>query len=125
MRPWEGVIDIPEGTCSGYAVVNHFIPAWKEIKKFTSRSMFLGHNKPSKPLVFDHESRWHKLTGPTGTWMTDLPVEQYQHDCALKKVRRGIVLVGGLGIGYAATVLTTLCVHSCFLVFNRGSSQYN
>ena len=37
--------------------------------------------------------------------MTDYPIEQAQCDRALAPFRRGLVLVGGLGLGYAATAL--------------------
>lgn len=105
MKPWEGVIDIPEGVCGEYSVEHHFKPAHKPISKFTMRSAVLGGHKHSKPLEFDHQTKWHRLLGPTGVWMTDLPVEQYQHDCELRDVKDGPVLMGGLGLGYAATVL--------------------
>jgi len=52
-------------------------------------------------VAYDTPTTWHKLVGPTGVWMTDLPCEQAQHDGLLKNVRDGHVLIGGLGLGLA------------------------
>ena len=44
----------------------------------------------------------HKLSGPEGTWMTDMPCELVQMYRELTIHARGTVLIGGLGLGIAA-----------------------
>lgn len=57
------------------------------------------------PLSYSYETRWHRLVeDDRGTWMTDLPCEQAQHEAALTGAE-GSVLVGGLGIGLAVALL--------------------
>lgn len=103
MKPWEGVIKIPESRCGGFAIVHEtrkpgFVP------RSSPRSAVIG-GQGDPPLYFGWETTWHKLVSDEhGTWMTDLPIEQCQIDQLLRGMR-GTVLVGGLGLGYAATVL--------------------
>ena len=97
---WEGCVNIPEGKSADYAL-EHFtkkgpIPAWN------ARTMLFG--QPKQTVHFDGETKWHRLTYDGGVWMTDLPIEQVQHDRELVPTKNAdAVLVGGLGLGYALT----------------------
>ena len=100
---YEGVLDIPEGTSGDFSVKHVIKPAGAKLYTAGARTMMLaGHKR--REVVFDHPVRWHSLLEKDGVWMTDLPVEQAQHDEELRRMR-GNVLVGGLGLGYAVTVL--------------------
>lgn len=104
LRDYNAVIDIPARKLGKYAIEHFELPANKPIEIASPRTRIFGGHVGGH-VQYDHATRWHRLKGPTGTWMTDLPVEQVQHDEALKHVTRGSVLIGGLGLGYAATML--------------------
>jgi hypothetical protein len=101
-EPWEGVVSIPEGEVGTYRV-KHFSRPAGEVERSNFRTAFIGGQGHS-PLAFDRATNWHSLEYEGGVWVTDLPIEQQQHDDLLAPLF-GSVLVGGLGIGYAATVL--------------------
>jgi len=50
---------------------------------------------------------WHSLTDSDGVWMTDYPIEQFQADSMLHGNVYGTVLIGGLGLGYAAQLIAS------------------
>ena len=55
-----------------------------------------------------HQTTWHTLSeGDDGVWMTDLPIEQFQADNMLYEKVYGTVLIGGLGLGYAAQLIAS------------------
>ena len=69
-------------------------------------SLFGGHE--NKDILFDYSTTWHSLTEEDdGVWMTDLPIEQFQADTMLNEKVYGTVLVGGLGLGYAAQLIAS------------------
>lgn len=68
------------------------------------RNQLFGKQKGPGSLVYDVDTKWHRLVGPTGVWMTDLPIEQRQMEECIKGMK-GRILVGGLGLGLAATLL--------------------
>jgi hypothetical protein len=69
-------------------------------------SLFGGHE--NKDIFFDYSTTWHSLTEEDdGVWMTDLPIEQFQADTMLNEKVYGTVLVGGLGLGYAAQLIAS------------------
>ena len=96
-------LNVPAKTIGEYAIEHDVRPAGAVIKTGDMRTAMFGQGAP-KELSWPTETRWHRLIGPTGTWMTDLPIEQYQHDRSLKGMK-GRILIGGLGLGYAAAVL--------------------
>lgn len=106
-RSWyDNVIDIPEGKVNGYAIKHIIHPAGEELHTANLRTqLFSGDRKET--LKWNHDTRWHKLTYSGGTWMTDLPIEQAQHDSQLVEVVSGSVLIGGLGLGYAVHLLAS------------------
>ncbi len=101
---YDGVLAIPAGERGSYSVRHVDEPAGRTFHLNTFRTALMGGHAAGS-VVYDRPTRWHQLVGPTGVWMSDLPIEQAQHDRALAAVRRGRVLVGGLGLGYAVTVL--------------------
>lgn len=104
LRDYCGVLNIPAKRSGRYAIEHFTKPPHERIEISNTRAQIMG-GQASGFVQYDHATRWHKLVGPSGTWMTDLPVEQVQHDEALKNVTKGRVLVGGLGLGYAVQLL--------------------
>ena len=108
-RLFHDVLLIPEGT-SGKVHVRHIErPAGAKLPLVNFRCGFIGGQKPPKKEVrYSFPTIWHELSeDDQGVWVTDMPIEQEQHDTLLSRVRHGRVLVGGLGLGYATTVLAT------------------
>jgi hypothetical protein len=103
-RAYEGVLDIPTGKSGSVSIEHDVRPAGSSVIISNMRTALYGQ-RVEPPLVFDHETRWHRLVEKRyGVWMTDLPIEQRQHDDALIGYK-GRILVGGLGLGYAVTSL--------------------
>lgn len=106
-RTWQTPLDIPAASAgNGWAVEHDHRPAGTVLSTASMRSAILG-GEHGEMVRFDEPTRWHRLVDPGDTlWMTDLPVEQAQHDALLRPVTWGrTVLVGGLGLGLAATML--------------------
>ena len=101
--PWCGILDIPEGKAGSYEVKHIKKPAGTTLSTANIRTAFIGGDK-LQDIKFKSETRWHELSYDEGVWMTDLPIEQAQHDKLLQNFK-GRVLVGGLGLGYAVTIL--------------------
>lgn len=103
-KTWLSPLSIPEGTEGEYKIVHMKVPAGQGVMFNSSRNKIFGLQKGPDKLIYDVNTTWHTLQGPTGTWMTDLPVEQRQMEECLKGMK-GTVLVGGLGLGLAASLL--------------------
>lgn len=103
MKPWEGIVHIPEGKSGNYEI-RHFTRPAGPIERSNLRTAIMG-GQAEPPVHFDRKTTWHELSYEGGVWMTDLPIEQQQHDNELKSVVSGSVIVGGLGLGYAVNVL--------------------
>lgn len=116
---YDSVLDIPEQTVKDNAIrfaddkkpkpavwkiVHKIHPAGFPFSLASARTAIFGGDKHGT-VKYDHETRWHELLEDNGIWMSDYPIEQGQHDRELKPITSGHVLVGGLGIGYAATAL--------------------
>lgn len=100
---WNPVLDIPEGV-SGKFRIEHFHTEG-DVKAFNLRTTMYGQEQ--RTIHFEGKRKWHRLCeGKNGVWMTDLPIEQVQHDDQMEPIRgSNRVLVGGLGLGYALTKL--------------------
>lgn len=99
---WEGTINIPEGKSNDYAIKH--IKRKGDVQAFNMRTTLYG--QPQITIPFKGESTWHEMSYDGGVWMTDLPIEQQQHDREMKPMEGADrVLVGGLGLGYAITKL--------------------
>jgi hypothetical protein len=97
------VLDIPEGTSGDFIIKHNHRPEGTVLCTGNMRTMMYG--QPREKILFDVPTRWHRLLEGGCVWMTDDPIEQRQHDEALKTAR-GRVLVGGLGLGYAVVALS-------------------
>ena len=106
-KPYWPILDIPEGMSGDFSIRHRHYPAETVFSTTNPRSAFLaGHAKES--VRFGVPVRYHELYHRLrGTWMTDVPVEQAQANSILNKYE-GTVLVGGLGLGYAALRIALL-----------------
>ncbi len=105
--PWAEYLDatsVPEGARGEYRVVHERAGPRDPIQLNSPRNAILGGQRGPMAISYPHETTWRRLEGPTGVWMTDLPVEQRQMRELLAPMR-GRVLVGGLGLGLAAGIL--------------------
>lgn len=96
-------VAIPAGKSGEYAVEHFKRPAGEPLDTSNLRTSLVGGQK-NDPVVYGHETTWHRLVYGGGTWMTDLPIEQQQHRHCLKPLK-GNILIGGLGLGLAANWL--------------------
>jgi len=97
------VLDIPESTHGDVSIVHNHKPAGTTMESTNLRTALFGQKGGT--VTFPQATRWHELTEKGyGTWMTDYPIEQRQHDEMLIGAH-GRVLVGGLGLGYAVVAL--------------------
>lgn len=105
-KQWFGFLRIPEATSGRFEIRHRHYPPGTVFKTASSRTaLFAGHECVQVVLPPDEGAIVHELCeGEGGVWMTDLPIEQAQIDRDLEPMR-GTVLVGGLGLGYAAQVL--------------------
>jgi len=118
LKKWyDGVLDIPEGKVGKFRIRHIEYPAGHTLKSGNLRTALFGQE--SEELTYDHPTRWHELTENGGVWMTDLPIEQRQHDELLSRAR-GRVLVGGLGIGYAVVALAARSKVTEIVVIERS-----
>lgn len=105
-RTWyDDALAIPAGTSGPVEIRHKIIPAGEVIRSGNLRTAMYGQR--STATAYDRATTWHELHEEEhGLWMTDLPIEQRQHDEALVNAY-GRVLVGGLGLGYAVCALAT------------------
>lgn len=103
-KSWLTPLSIPERKVGEYAIEHFTIPAGGKVMMNNFRNQMFAAQRGPNFLVYDHLTTWHRLIGPTGTWMTDLPIEHRQMIECLKGMK-GRVLVGGLGLGLAASLL--------------------
>lgn len=78
-------------------------PAGTTLETSNLRTALFG-GQPQQKITYEEETTWHSLREDGGIWMTDLPIEQAQHLECLDNMR-GRVLIGGLGLGLAVTLL--------------------
>lgn len=97
-------VNIPQGTRGTFAIQHKLYDPGHVFETTNSRTALIGGHKRER-VRFPHATRWHLLTEGDGVWMSDYPIEQLQHDRELLPVKSGRVLVGGLGLGYAASML--------------------
>jgi len=102
--PYEGLVNIPEAKIGEFEIRHTVYPAGKKIPISSMRTVMYGGHE-SKPVVYDHDTRWHELLEDGGVWTSDFPIEQYQQRESLKGFR-GKVLIGGLGLGVVVQMLT-------------------
>lgn len=102
-KQWHLNIDIPEGESGSHCIIHEHKPANTVLELTSLRTAIIAGHAPRK-IRFEQPTRWHRLAYEGGTWMTDYPIEQIQIDHHLRAMH-GDILVGGLGLGYAAVKL--------------------
>ena len=102
---YDGALTIPTGQSGTFSIEHKIEKSGTSLSTTSLRTMILGsHDK--KNISFSHSTTWHSLTEKdAGVWMTDLPIEQSQADNMLDGNVYGTVLIGGLGLGYAAQLI--------------------
>jgi hypothetical protein len=101
--PYEGLIDIPEGTVGDFSV-KHIHEKKDALLATTSARTLIYGGHDGHAVSYDHPTRWHELLEGKGRWTSDLPIEQFQQRASIVGFR-GRVLVGGLGLGVVVRML--------------------
>tara|TARA_R110000824_G_scaffold198356_5_gene382358 strand:+ start:611 stop:1639 length:1029 start_codon:yes stop_codon:yes gene_type:complete len=122
---FNNVLNIPQRKVGGYEIKHDVVKAGKELSTSSMRTAIFGGQKIEK-VSFSEDTIFHRLESEEhGTWMTDTPIEQAQHDDIFLTVLTELwftnqleqrnkfpsdyrILVGGLGLGYAPKVLQSL-----------------
>ena len=105
MRKFLNTLRIPEATVGGFKIEHRVTPAGHTLLTSNERTMVIG-GQPQETIIYDFPTTWrHLLSEDDRLWMSDLPIEQAQHRACLKPVTSGDVLVGGLGLGLAVSIL--------------------
>ncbi len=94
-------VDLPEAKFGEHAIEKKRYSAGAKLKLVGLREM-LYTGLPQTDYICKEDTVVHSLTGPEGTWMTDLPCECVQQHMELATNARGHVLIGGLGLGIVA-----------------------
>lgn len=102
-KQWFGFLKIPEATSGKFAVRHRHYPQGTRFQTASARTAVFAQHVPLEVLATEPVIV-HELLEGSGVWMTDMPIEQAQIDPMLDEMR-GRVLIGGLGLGYAAQVL--------------------
>lgn len=114
---WDRV-RIPAARSGNMEIIHVEEPAGAKVMLSNPRNAMFGQ-KQDQSVTFDEPTTWHKLIehdgDDAGVWMSDIPAEQHQHKEALSRVH-GNVLVGGLGLGLTAGILTELYEDDTYLV---------
>jgi hypothetical protein len=115
---WNPTTRIPEGQSGTYKIKHTRRPAGHREPTASMRTALLGGHA-RQDVQFDHPTTWTSLEYEGGTWMSDKPIEQVQIDAHMKGFR-GRVLVGGLGLGYAANKLVDERAADSVLVIEKS-----
>jgi len=99
-------IMIPPQKVGRYKVTREAVKPGSKLLVASFRDALLS-GMPPCDLPIEAETYLHKLNGPTGTWMSDLPCELVQMWLQLAKYARGHVLIGGLGLGVLARMVAS------------------
>jgi hypothetical protein len=106
MLPYARLIAVPEGKVEQDEhtwEVRHMRAAAGKMERSSMRTiLYGGHRVP--PLTFRKATRWHELLENGRRWMSDIPIEQWQHRIHVGAMR-GRVLIGGLGLGVMVNLL--------------------
>ena len=119
---YQQLLRIPEGTQNGWEVRAFLEPAGPVARVSMRTAMMAGHH--AKPLVYTHPTRWIELCENGKRWMSNLPIEQWQHRRQLGQMR-GHVLIGGLGLGVMATLCACLDRVESITVIERSPEVYD
>ena len=103
---YDKALNIPAATSGKFSIKHLIKKAGTKLPTATARTALFGGHE-NKDLIFMDQTTWHSLTEEDGVWMTALPIEQFQHDTMLYEKVYGTVLIGGLGLGYAAQLIAS------------------
>ena len=95
---------LPERSRYKYSITVEFVPAGTSLPIVGMRNALFMGLKPAKLTVSRPLGIHYLKHKDDGTWMTSMPQEIEQHTRQLAAMR-GKVLVGGLGLGLAASIL--------------------
>jgi len=96
-------LDIPAAKSGDWEVRHDIKPAGTKLRTANMRTaMFNGDE--AEEHVYTKRTRWHQLWEGESLWMSDVPIEQAQHEREIGDMT-GRVLVGGLGLGLACKIL--------------------
>jgi len=101
---YRDVLNLPPGRQGEFEVALIRYPPGHEFLLANARTTIVGGHKAGR-ISWPEETIWHELREGSSRWMSDYPIEQVQADNEVAPLRAGSVLVGGLGLGYVATVL--------------------
>jgi hypothetical protein len=102
VRDFHHFVSVPEGRSGNVEVQHEVHPAGYAFDTANLRCQMFGQK--NLRVTYDCETTWRRLMIDGSLWMTDLPIEQQQHRNSLSGMH-GRVLVGGLGLGIAVTIL--------------------
>lgn len=104
---YDRVLKIPVNRSGAFSIKQNVKKSNTKLVTANFRTSFMGgHDK--EDICYPYETTWHSLMEDgEGVWMTDLPIEQAQHDTMLDGNVYGTVLIGGLGLGYAAQLIAS------------------
>jgi hypothetical protein len=105
-KKWFGNLNLPEGSSGKFRIKHEKFRAGYEFQTASARTMIFAGHKAKMVAVPPGGATINKLLENGNIWMSDVPIEQAQIDPCLKKMY-GNVLVGGLGLGYAAQMLAS------------------
>jgi hypothetical protein len=96
--------NLPEGKVGKFSIRHRIEPAGSEMVIVSMRTAIMTDVKPVKTVISE-PVRIHELVeNGKGLWMSSKMCDIWQHQEALKNMH-GRVLVGGLGIGLAVSIL--------------------
>lgn len=102
-QDYSSLLDIPEGVYGSVKVKHVHIEPGEKLPVTSSREAILT-GKSYREVKFPKGAIFHSIADKDGIWMQDIPIEQEQQKRAIRNFH-GSVLIGGLGIGMAATML--------------------
>jgi len=100
---FEPILNIPEQKIGKWEIKHKLIKAGEEITIVSVRDAIFSGKKSQKAIV-DNPIIVHQLYGDGGLWMSDSPQENEGQRDIVEKCK-GNVLIGGLGLGYIASML--------------------
>lgn len=96
-------LNIPKGRSGKWSIEHDIIPALTPIQEVSHRTALFRGIHPKK-TTFDFPLKIHILKNNGGIVMSDSLQERFDHEFIVNAIS-GKVLVGGLGLGYVASLL--------------------
>jgi hypothetical protein len=103
---YDGALTIPVGKSGTFSIEQEIKKSGTKLSTVSLRTHIMGGHE-EEDICYSYPTVWHTLKDKDGVWMTDLPIEQAQCDNMLYGNIYGTVLIGGLGLGYAAQLVAS------------------